>query len=222
MAANGTKRILTTHDTPAYNGVAEWLNRVLLERTRAFLHSSALPKFLWGEAVKHVVWLKNRMATHALLNGKTPYKMLYGKKPNLAGLREWGTKVWVHDASGTKLDGRARIGRWIGFEEASNAHQIFWLDNRSVTVEQNIKFDNNDLLIPRALPSKGEKGEIGHQNAQDSSNTSTNPIKHNAPQQEIAEPPAELIPENQDPQQNNYLGADFNCADPEEPAVHSQ
>ena len=33
-------------------------------------------------------------------------------------------------------------------------------------------------------------------------------------QQEIAEPPAELIPENQDPQQNNYLGADFNRADP--------
>ena len=45
------------------------------------------------------------MATHTLLNGKTPYEMLYGKKPNLAGLREWGTKVWVHDASGTKLDG---------------------------------------------------------------------------------------------------------------------
>ena len=123
------------HDTPVYNGVAERLNRVLLECTQAFLHSSALPKFLWGEAVKHAVWLKNRTATHALPNGKTPYKMLYGKKPNLAGLREWGTKVWVHDDSGTKLDGRSRIGRWIGFEEVSNAHRIFWPDNRSVTVE---------------------------------------------------------------------------------------
>jgi hypothetical protein len=37
---------------------------------------------------------------------------------------------------------------------------------------------------------------------------------HNAPQQEIAEPPAKLIPENQDPQQNNYLGADFNMQTP--------
>ena len=163
-----------------YNGVAERLNCVLLEHTWAFLHSSTLPKFLWGEAVKHAVWLKNRMATHALLNRKTPYKMLYGKKPNLAGLREWGTKAWVHDASGTKLDSRSRIARWISFEEVSNAHQIFWLDNCTVTVEQNIKFDNNDLLIPRALPPKGEKGEIGHQSTQDSSNTSTNPINHNA------------------------------------------
>ena len=148
--------------------------------------------------------------------------MLYSKKPNLAGLREWGTKVWVHDASGTKLDSRSRIGQWIGFKEVSNAHRIFWLDNRFVTVERNIKFDNNDLLIPHTLRAKGEKGEIGCQNAQDSSNTSTNPIKHNAPQQEIAEPPAELIPENQDTQQNNYLGANFNRAEPEEPAVCSQ
>jgi hypothetical protein len=141
------------------------------------------------------------MVTCALLNSKAPYKMLYGKKPNLAGLREWGTKVWVHNASGTKLDGRSRIGQWIGFEEASNAHRIFWPDNRSVTVEQNIKFDNNNLLIPSTLLPKGEKEEIGCQSAQDSSNTSTNPINHNAPQQEIAEPPAKLIPENQDLQQ---------------------
>ena len=44
------------HDTPAYNRVAERLNCVLLERTQAFLHSSALLKFIWGEAVKHTVW----------------------------------------------------------------------------------------------------------------------------------------------------------------------
>ena len=109
LSANGTKQILTMDDTPAYNGVAEMLNHVLLECTQAFLHSSVLLKFLWGEAVKHTILLKNRMATHALPNGKTPYEMLYSKKLNLAGLRKWGMKVWVHNASGTKLDGRPRI-----------------------------------------------------------------------------------------------------------------
>ena len=107
------------------------------------------------------------MATCALPHSKTPYEMLYGKKPNLAGLREWGMKVCVHDASGMNLDGRSRIGQWIGFGDASNAHQIFWLDNHSVTVEQNIKFDNNDLLIPHTLLPKGGKREIGRQSAQD-------------------------------------------------------
>ena len=87
----------------------------------------------------------------------------------------------------------------------------------------NAKFDNNDLLIPHALLSKGEKGDIGHQSTQDLTTTSTNPIDHNAPQQEVTEPiPAKLIPEDQNPQQNNYLGADFNHADTKEPAAYSQ
>ena len=143
--------------------ITEWLkglNCVLLECTRAFLHPSTLPKFLWGEAVKHAIWLKNRTVTRTLPNSKTPNKMLYSKKPNVAGLREWGTKVWVHDASGTKLDGRSRIGWWIGFKEVSNAHRILWPDNRSVTAEQNIKFDNNDLLNPMLCHPRGRKKKL--------------------------------------------------------------
>src|ERR1700722_10683107 len=104
--------------------ITEWLKGSTVYSWNVLGHFfiQALPKFLWGEAVKHAIWLKNRTATRALPNSKTPYEMLYGKKPNLAGLREWGMKVWVHDDSGTKLDGRSRIGRWIGFEEGRNAH----------------------------------------------------------------------------------------------------
>ena len=43
------------------------------------LHASGLPKTLWGKALLHVVWVKNRSATQAL-DDKTPYEMLYGKK----------------------------------------------------------------------------------------------------------------------------------------------
>jgi hypothetical protein len=68
------------------------------------LHASGLPKFLWAEAVVHAVYLKNRTSTRVLEN-KTPYEALHGKKPNLANLPEWGMKVWVHDDTGSKLDG---------------------------------------------------------------------------------------------------------------------
>ena len=84
--------------------------------------------------------------------------MLTGKKPNLAGLREWGTKVWVHDKNGSKLDGKSKIGRWVGFEEASDAHRIYWSEKRSVTVERSIKFDENDVLVPSGVPIEGENG----------------------------------------------------------------
>jgi hypothetical protein len=60
------------------------------------LYASGLPKFLWGEAVKHAVYLKNRTSTKAL-DGKTPFEVYFGVKLNLAGLHEFGCKVWVHD-----------------------------------------------------------------------------------------------------------------------------
>ena len=103
LANNGMTRILTTHDTPDHNGIAKCLNWTLLERTRAILHTSELLKFLWGEAVNHVVWLKNRTITSALPPGKTPFELLHDMKADLSGLHEWGCKVWVYNSTGTKL-----------------------------------------------------------------------------------------------------------------------
>ena len=63
LQKEGTIRRLTVHDTPEYNGVSERLNRTLLEKVRAMLHKSHLPRFLWGEALAHAVFIKNRTWT---------------------------------------------------------------------------------------------------------------------------------------------------------------
>jgi transposase InsO family protein len=153
LAKAGTVRNLTVHDTPEHNGVAERCNRTLLERVRAMLHSSGLPRFLWGEAVKHAVYLKNRTATRALVN-KTPFEMAMGKKPDLTNLHVWGCKVWVHSQGGSKLDGRVAIGRWMGYDETSSGHRIYWPERRSVTVERSVKF-SEETVFP---PLEGEPG----------------------------------------------------------------
>ena len=51
LAKKGTKHRLTVHDTPEQNGVAEQLNRTLVEKSRAMLIESNLPKSLWGYAI---------------------------------------------------------------------------------------------------------------------------------------------------------------------------
>ena len=159
LSRQGTKRRLTVHDTPEYNGIAERLNRTILEKVRAILHASALPKFLWAEAVTHAVYLKNRTSTRALDN-KTPYEMLYDNKPDLAHLPEWGVKVWVHDNTGTKLDARSQVGYWVGYEEASNAHRIYWPGKRTVSVERSVKFDIQDVRVDRTVPLEGEQSTV--------------------------------------------------------------
>ena len=68
------------------------------------LHASGLLKLLWGEAINHAIYLKNHTGTKAL-DGKMLYEAFYGTKPNLRGLLEFGSQVWVHNTSGSKLDG---------------------------------------------------------------------------------------------------------------------
>ena len=116
LQAQGTKCRLTTHDTPEHNGVAEALNHRIFERVCAMLHQSGLPKFLWGEAMLHANWLKNRTST-CTLDNMTPYEALISHKPNLSNLHEWGTKVWVHNATNSKLEGQSNIGCWVGYDE---------------------------------------------------------------------------------------------------------
>ena len=148
LNSKGTTQKLTVHDTPQHNGVAERRNRTILERIRALLHSTGLPRTLWGEAARHVVWLMNRTSTRAV-EGMTPYEATFGKKPDLSEVREWGERVWVRIEGGDKLGGRVREGRWMGLDEKSKGVRIYWPDSRTVGVERNIYVDKTGASASR-------------------------------------------------------------------------
>jgi transposase InsO family protein len=152
LAEQGTERRLTTHDTPQHNGVAESLNRRLMERVRACIIQSELPKALWAEAANFVIWVKNRTTTKVLGN-VTPQERLTGRKPNLAGLPEWGQRVWVHIGDGSKLEARAWPGRWVGYDSGStHAHRIYWPDKHGISVERDVRFTADFTTVYTSAP----------------------------------------------------------------------
>ena len=102
LKRQGTAQQLTTHDMPQHNGIAEWLNRTILERVCVLLHASSQPKFLWGEAMHHIVWLKNRTPTK-VLGGLMLYEVVFGQKPNLSKVWEWGSEVYARKERENKL-----------------------------------------------------------------------------------------------------------------------
>ena len=63
LKLKGTERQVTIHDTPEHNCIAERLNCMLIKQVHAMMHTSSLPKSLWGEAVMHATWVKNRTLT---------------------------------------------------------------------------------------------------------------------------------------------------------------
>ena len=97
--------------------------------------------------------------------------MLYNKKPDLKNLYEWGGAVWVHTMTGTKLDGQSKTGKWIGFDETSKWHHIYWPKRRNVTIERSLKFSNKEILIP---PNPINKQIQGENNPANNSNENPN------------------------------------------------
>ena len=171
LKSKGTHQKLNIHDAHHQTGVAERRNRTIAERVRALLHASGLPKNLWGEAARHVVWLLNRTSTKAV-EGMTPYEATFGKKPNLKGVREWGEKVYVRVEKGTKLGGRVREGRWLGMDEESKGARIYWPDTKAVSVERNIYFNN-------PLASRVEEEEHAIVNTNENLGVDIQPVPEN-------------------------------------------
>ena len=162
----GTQRELTVHDSPPQNGVSERGMRTRAEATRALLLASGLPRSLWAEAMLHSVWLQNRSATRAL-NGKTPYEMVKGVKPYLGGLQEFGVAAYVKNTKAGKLDARAAKGRFVGYDSESKGYRIYWPDKRSVSIERNVVFNPEDLLVddevvvvPGDVLAEGERDKV--------------------------------------------------------------
>jgi hypothetical protein len=118
------------------------------------LHYAQLPNLIWGEALHFIVWVKNRVIRQAL--GKiTPYKQLYGTKPNLSKVIEWGQKVWVHQGSVSKLDGWVVEVRWVEFDNNStHAHHVYWQGKNCISFECDICFVSRTVTvhIPPSLP----------------------------------------------------------------------
>lgn len=111
----GISRQLTAEYTPQQNGVAERANRTLVEMARCMLVESGLPRTLWAKAISMVAFIRNRCPTSAL-QGKAPFEMWTGKKPDVTCLRVFGCKAFALQISSPEDDeiGSARRGTHDG------------------------------------------------------------------------------------------------------------
>jgi transposase InsO family protein len=71
LKSKGIQHELTTPDTPQHNGVAEHMNRTLLDKVRSMLHDASLPETYWYDALVYAAHLHNVTPKRAL-DGITP------------------------------------------------------------------------------------------------------------------------------------------------------
>src|SRR6266850_2124736 len=149
LMEQGMEHRLTMHNTPQHNGVAESLNWCIMERICACLIQSGLLKSLWAEAMNFIIWVKN-CTTTKVLGDITPHEKLTGRKPNLAGVPEWGQRVWVHCRDSLKLEAHAWPMCLVGFDARStHAHHIYWPSICGITAsaKRNSSYSTYSILF---------------------------------------------------------------------------
>lgn len=107
-------------------GVAEKAFGDIVSHAVSVLEDARLPLRLWYEITRTLTYLKN-LWPHSFLDAKTPFQMIFKKKPDLAHLRVIGSKAWVlipKKSRGGKFKPRAAVCRLLGYM-ASNQYKLW-------------------------------------------------------------------------------------------------
>ena len=178
---NGLEIQMTAPYSPSQNGVAERMNRTLVELARAMM--KGCPEFLWEYAIAHSSYIRNRSYTTSLQN-KTPYEIRFNYKPNVSHFREFGSPVWVllqGLKQPRKMEPKSRRRMFVGFDDGSKSIKYYNAETRRVLTSRNFRFLSltsdepppEPIGIAPSLPGEGESEE-GTQPRQD-----TRPINGN-------------------------------------------
>ncbi|GJR73351.1 gag-pol polyprotein, partial [Tanacetum coccineum] len=137
----GIKRQFTTAYTPQQNGVAERMNRTLLERARAMLATASLGKSFWTEAVNTACYVINQSPSTAV-ELKTPMEMWTGKPVNYSDLHIFGSLVYVMDNTQetTKLDPKSRKCLFLGYADGVKGYRLWDPTAHKVVVSRDVVF----------------------------------------------------------------------------------
>ena len=138
---------LTVPYSPEQNGVAERMNRTLVESARTLIAHAGLPDCYWAEAISTTAYVRNRMPTNALKEPVTPYEKWYGRKPNVQHLRVFGCIAYAHvpDVARQKLDKKAEKLRFIGYSKASKGYRLINEKTKKVVVRRDVLFNETDF-----------------------------------------------------------------------------
>ena len=170
-AKYGIARHKTVRYTPQQNGLAERMNRTLLERVRCMLTNAGLSKAFWGEAVVTAAYLINRSPSSAI-GFMTPEQKWSGSTPKYDHLRVFGCPAFVHIKQG-KLEPRALKGIFIGYPEGVKGYKVWCTDlnphksiiSRDVTFNESTLLETNSdsvLKKPEDVPSSVSESETEH------------------------------------------------------------
>ena len=153
----GVKHELTVPKCPQQNGVAERLNRTLVEMVRSMLSGASLPQRFWAEALATAVYLRNRCPTKAVID-KTPIEALTGSRPSVKHLRVFGCVAYRHVPKDErrKLDSKTEKCIFLGYSDTRKGYRLYNTQKMKIVYSRDVVFNEMESM------SWSEKESDGH------------------------------------------------------------
>ena len=170
LKKEGVRHELAVPKTPEQNGVAERMNRTLVEGFRAMLADARLPHRFWAEALSTPVYLRNRSPAMAV-KGMTPFEALTGEKPNVEHLRVFRCAAYAHVAKDDrkKLDVKSRKCILLGYGTETKGYRLYDLRHAKVLYSRDVicNESNRGIEEPNQEEKKNETPYAGFGRFQD-------------------------------------------------------
>jgi hypothetical protein len=134
--------------TPQQNGLAEWMNKTLLERTRAMLKAARLGKPFWAEAVNTTSYMINRSPSTAI-ELKTSMEMWIGKPTDYSRLHIFGSSVYViyNTQEVSKLDSKSRKCVFLGYDDGVKGYRLWDPTAHKVVISKDVIFAKDKMQM---------------------------------------------------------------------------
>uniref|UniRef100_A0AAV1U5Z9 Integrase catalytic domain-containing protein n=1 Tax=Peronospora matthiolae TaxID=2874970 RepID=A0AAV1U5Z9_9STRA len=147
------KQEFTVPYNPEQNGMAERMNRTLVEMTRCMLKESGLDKSYWCEALMTAADIRN-ILPNASNKSSSPHEMVFKKVPRIDHMRVFGAQCYAHVAKEKrkKLDDSGVRCFFLGYAKDQKAYRLLNADDGSIVISRSVTFAEHS--VSKASKSK--------------------------------------------------------------------
>ena len=131
----------TFTETPQQNGLAERMNKTIMDKVRCIMVDSGLSKRFWAEVVATACYLINRSPSSAL-NFKTLMELWNKKPPSLSHLKPFGCLAYVHVNQG-KFNLRALKAVFLGYLIGTKGYKLWLIDDKKCMISKVVVFNES-------------------------------------------------------------------------------